>query len=237
MISFSNRPSAVARAARWWLCTEKASSSVARDAPLVGDHLGTDALALQLAVAVLAGVAGHHARPEGEPVVAHDRGAHGRVGHGLDPGGHDHVVGAGHDALGGEVQRLLRGAALAVDGGGGHRLGPAGGQHGVAADVERLLGDLHDAAHDHVVHQGGVELVALGHGLEGLGGQVDGMPVAQLAVALAAGRPDGIDDDCGGHDGSPPDSGGPLPGRYGSGNILPGPPRTAVGPGPPGPAR
>ena len=27
MISFSNRPSAVARAARWWLCTEKASSS------------------------------------------------------------------------------------------------------------------------------------------------------------------------------------------------------------------
>ena len=27
MISFSNRPSAVARAARWWLCTENASSS------------------------------------------------------------------------------------------------------------------------------------------------------------------------------------------------------------------
>ena len=26
-ISFSKRPSAVARAARWWLCTEKASSS------------------------------------------------------------------------------------------------------------------------------------------------------------------------------------------------------------------
>ena len=77
------------------------------------------------------------------------------------PRGDDHVVGAGHDALGGEVEGLLGGAALAVDGGGGHRLGPAGGQHGVAADVERLLADLHDAAHDHVVDQGRVEVVAL----------------------------------------------------------------------------
>ena len=158
------------------------------------------------------------------------------MGHGLDPGGHDDVVGPGHDALGGEVQRLLRGAALAVDGGGRHRLGPAGGQHGVAADVERLLRDLHDAAHDHVVHQGGVEVVALRHGPEGLGGEVDGVPVAQLPVALAAGRPDGIDDDCGGHDGSPPDSGGPLPGRVDREHPTRATPR-AVGPGPPGPGR
>ncbi len=45
-ISFSKRPSAVALAARWWLCTEKASSSSREMPHLVGDHLGPDALAL-----------------------------------------------------------------------------------------------------------------------------------------------------------------------------------------------
>ena len=85
----------------------------------------------------------------------------GRGGHDLDAGGDDDVVGAGDDALGGEVGRLLRRAALAVDGGGGHRLGEAGGEHGVAADVEALVADLHDAAHDHVVDERGIEVVAL----------------------------------------------------------------------------
>ena len=88
---------------------------LAGDAPLVGDHLGPDALADQ---AALLGVAGHHAGPEGVAELAHDRGAHGRAGHALDAGGDHDVVGAGHDALGGEVERLLGGAALAVDGGG-----------------------------------------------------------------------------------------------------------------------
>ena len=99
--------------------------------------------------------------PKGK-LPGRDRGAHGHGGHDLDAGGDDDVVGAGHHALGGEVGRLLRRAALAVDGGGGHRLGPAGGEHGVAADVEALVADLHDAAHDHVLDQGGVEVVALG---------------------------------------------------------------------------
>ena len=84
----------------------------------------------------------------------------------------------------------------------GHRLGEAGGQHGVAADVERLLADLHDAAHDHVVDQGRVEVVALDQGLQGLGAQVGGVPVAELPVALAPGGADCVDDDGVGH-GSP----------------------------------
>ena len=180
----------MARAARWWLCTEKASSS-SREMP----HLSAIISApMPWPGSARLGVALHHAGPEGEAEVAHDRGAHGRVGHGLDAAGDGDVVGPGHDALGGEVHRLLRGAALAVDGGGGHRLGPPGRQHGVAADVERLLGHLHDAAHDHVVDQGRVQLVALGDGLEGLGGQVHGVPVAELPVALPAGGPDGVDD-------------------------------------------
>ena len=77
--------------------------------------------------------------------------------------------------------------------------GQPGREDRVAADVERLLGHLHDAAHDHVVDQGRVQLVALGQGLEGLGGQVHGVPVAELPVALPAGGPDGVNDDCGGH--------------------------------------
>ena len=44
-ISFSNRPSAVARAARWWLAHGEGVELFAGDAPLVGDHLGADALA------------------------------------------------------------------------------------------------------------------------------------------------------------------------------------------------
>ena len=121
------------------------------------------------------------------------------MGHGLDAGGDGDVIGPRDDTLGGEVDGLLGRPALAVDGGGGDRLGPARRQHGVAADVEGLLGDLHDAAHDHVVDQGRVQLVALRHRLEGLGGQVHGVPVAELPVALSAGGPDGVDDHCGGH--------------------------------------
>ena len=95
---------------------------LAREVPLVGDHLGRDALGHETATL---GVALHHLGAEGEPEVADDRRSHGRVGHVLDPGRDHHVVGAGHDALGGEVQGLLGGPALAVDGGGRHRLGVA----------------------------------------------------------------------------------------------------------------
>ena len=224
-ISFSKRPSAVARAARWWLCTRERVEVLARDAPLVGDHLGPDALALQAAVPLLVVVAGHHPRAEGEAEVAHDRRAHRGVGHALDARRDGDVVGAGHDALGGEVDGLLRRSALAVDRRGGHRLGPARRQHRVAADVERLLGDLHDAAHDDVVDQRRVELVALGDGLERLGGQVHGVPAPELPVALAAGRPDGVDDDCGGHDASSQIRRAVPPCRSRSHDILPAVPR------------
>ena len=50
---------------------------LARDAPLVGDHLGADALVLQSAHGL---VARQDARPEGEAGVLADRGAHRRRG-------------------------------------------------------------------------------------------------------------------------------------------------------------
>ena len=66
-ISCSKRPSAVAWAARWWLSDGERVEVLARDAPLVGDHLGADALVLQSADRL---VARHHARAEGEAEVA-----------------------------------------------------------------------------------------------------------------------------------------------------------------------
>jgi hypothetical protein len=135
---------------------------------------------------------------EGDRAGGHGR-AHGVLGHDLDAGGDRDVVGAGDHALGGEVGSLLRRAALAVDRGGRDRLGEPGGEDGVAADVQALVADLADAAHDHVVDQGGVEPVALHELLQHLTGEVGGVPAGELAVALAAGGADGVDDDCSGH--------------------------------------
>src|SRR5438105_305404 len=63
------------------------------------------------------------------------------------------------------------------------------------AAVEGLLADLHDAAHDHVLDESGIEVVAGDEGLERLGGEIDRVPVLQLPVPAADGRPDGVDDD------------------------------------------
>ncbi len=167
----------------------------AGDAVLVGDHVGADALRREAGL----GVSIELGLREGEAHPLDDRGAHRGAGHHFDAGGDDDVVGAGHDALRGEVHRLLARPALAIDGGRRHLFGPAGGEHGVAADVERLLTDLHHAAHDDVVDHCGVEVVALGEGLQYVRCQLDGVLVLQLAVALAARCADGVDDHCFGH--------------------------------------
>ena len=167
---------------------------LAGDAPLVGDHLGRDALGHEAGI----GVAGEDLVAERDRARGHRR-AHRRGGHDLDAGGDGDVVGTGDHALGGEVGGLLGRAALAVDRGGGHRLGEPGGEHGVAADVEALVPDLHDAAHDHVVDERGVEVVALDEALQDLAGEVGRVPPRQLSVALATRSADGVDDDGGGH--------------------------------------
>ena len=51
-----------------------------------------------------------------------------------------------------------------------------------------LVADLHDAAHDHVVDERGVEVVALDEGPQRVGGEVDGVPARQAAVR----RPSGV---------------------------------------------
>jgi len=81
--------------------------------------------------------------------------------------------------------------------------GKPGGEGGIAADVEGLLTHLHDAAHDHVFDEGGIEVVAGDEGPEGFGGEVNRVPVLQLAVPATDGRPDGVDDDGGRHGAAP----------------------------------
>src|SRR5580704_15067268 len=100
------------------------------------------------------------------PRLAADRGAHRDPAHRLDAARHHHVVLAADEAGGGEVDRLLAGAALPVDGHPGHRQRPAGREHGVAGDVEGLLADLADAAPNDVVHHLRVHPGPLGEGVE-----------------------------------------------------------------------
>ncbi len=139
---------------------------------------------------------------EGDGAGRHGR-PHRGGGHDLDAGRDRDVVGPGDDALGGKVGGLLRRAALAVHGRGGHRLREPCGEHRVAADVEGLAAHLHDAAHDHIVDQSRIELVALNELLEDLAGEVGGVPARELSVAPTASGADGVDDDSGSHGGAP----------------------------------
>ena len=115
------------------------------------------------------------------------------------PAAIDDVVGACDHALGGEVERLLRRAALAVDRRRRDGLGEAGREDGVAADVHGLITDLHDTAHDHVVDECRVEVVAGDERFQHLGREVGGMPGGKFAVSLATWSADSVDDDGGSH--------------------------------------
>ncbi len=91
----------------------------------------------------------------------------------------------GDHAGGGEVDRLLAGPTLTVDGDTGNRLRPAGGQQRGARDVEGLLTGLHDASPDHVVDDLRVDAGLLDESVEHLSGQVGGVDAGQPAVAFA----------------------------------------------------
>ena len=97
------------------------------------------------------------------------------------------------------MERLLRRAALAVDRRRRDGLGEAGREHGVAADVHGLITDLHDTAHDHVVDECRVEVVAGDERFQHLGREVGGVPGGKFAVSLATWCADSVDDDGGSH--------------------------------------
>ena len=123
-----------------------------------------------------------------------DRGAHRHAAHALDAGGDDHVHLAGHDGGGGEVDRLLRRSALAVDGGGRNAFRQLGGQHRAAGDVVGLLAGLTDAAHDHVLDQGGIRAGAGDEPVQYFAGEVGRVPARHAAALAASGGAGGGDD-------------------------------------------
>ncbi len=177
------------RAARWCDAQRELVHLLAADLPAPRDLLGALALVDEVeALEVERPVGLARARLGGRP----DR----HPAHRLHAGTDHHVHGARHHRLGGEVDGLLGRPALAVDRGPGHRLGEPGGEGRVARDVHRLLAHRHGAAHDHVLHQRGVEVVADQQGGEGLGGQVGGVPARERAAAAPHRGADGIDDHC-----------------------------------------
>ena len=96
--------------------------------------------------------------------------------------------------LGGEVGRLLGAPALAVDGGRRHRLGEAGAERGAAADVDRLLAHLVEAADDDVVHLAGVHPRPGDDLGEHLAEQVGRVPAGEHPLAPPHRGADGLDD-------------------------------------------
>ena len=174
----SNAPESCAAAAFSWEPSENSSTCRAVEAPLLGDHLGADALVRGPLVAVLEALRVRVA-------AVGQRRPHRGARHRLDTTGDDGVVMPGHHTGGGEVDRLLARTALAVDGHTRDALRPAGGQQRGAADVERLLAGLHDAAPDHVVDDAGVDAGALGKPVEDLRRKFGRVHTRKPAVALA----------------------------------------------------
>ena len=161
---------------------------LALDAVLAGDQLGGDALRHHV---VELGQLGR----EGVARPLHDRGAHRHPRHRLHASRDGDVADAGLDQVGREVDGLLTGAALAVDGGGGCLDREARRQPGVAGDVDGLLAGLHHVPEDDVFDQPGLDAGAVDQLLQHHGSQDDRVEVFELAVALAHGGTNGFDDD------------------------------------------
>src|SRR5690606_14683964 len=70
------------------------------------------------------------------------------------------------DPLGGKVERLLGGAALAVQRDRRGAFGETGGQNRVPADIAGLLSGLDDAARNDVLDQPGIDIRALKKALQ-----------------------------------------------------------------------
>ncbi|MCO5556213.1 hypothetical protein L7F22_009759 [Adiantum nelumboides] len=165
--------------------------TLSREAPLLGDHLGADALVRRDAVALGEVVA--------QRVLLLARGAHRDPGHRLDATGDGDVVLPGDQAGRGEVHGLLARPALAVHAHAGHRLREPGGQGGVAGDVEGLLAALGHAAPDDVLDLRRVDAGPLDQAAQHMGRQVGGVDAGEAALALADRAAYSLDDDCVSH--------------------------------------
>jgi hypothetical protein len=94
------------------------------------------------------------------------------------------------------MQRLLRRAALAVDGRARHAFGKLRSEDGITRNVGGLLAGLVDAAHDHVFDQRRVGAGSFDQGIEYDAGEIGWMPPGQSSAFAASGRTGGGYDIC-----------------------------------------
>ena len=151
---------------------------VAAEIPTLGDQLGGDAL-VDESVRVARAHSWRHRRRSGE------RRAERHAAHRLDPSDEHDVVGAGGDALRGEVHSLLARAALPVDCRGRHALIEPRGEHGLPRNVHGLFADLAHATEQYIVDLSGLEPVALEHRLQHVRCQIDRVDARQHPTGLA----------------------------------------------------
>jgi hypothetical protein len=178
--SFAKRPSSLAGAAM--RLERERVELLARDVPLVRDHLGRDAL--------------RHDLPAFEQLVREvaAAGPHRDAGHHLRAGRDDQVELARPDRGRGVEVGLHGRTALAVDGGAADRLGPARDERNHPPDVPALLADLRDAPELHVLDVCRVDVVAPNEGVQDLAGELVAANRGQRPVPLSDRRTHGIDD-------------------------------------------
>ena len=161
---------------------------------LLRDHLRTHELA-PLDAGVLLLEAGRFVVTQPFLHVEHRGRPHRHAAHAFHAGGNDHVLRSAHDGLRGELDRLLRRTALAIDGDRGHAFAQMlAGEYCIAPDLHRLLAALTDTAHDDVVDRLGFQPAAFHHRIERCRGEIDRVYSGKAATAAAAGSADGFDD-------------------------------------------
>ncbi len=148
----------------------------AREAVFGGDEIGRNALRHEIGL--------ERDRRIDRPGAA--GGADADAAHGFDAAADRHVVLAGHDLRGREVDGIEPGGAEAVDLHARNAVAVAGHEGGGARDVAARLAHRIDATQYHVVDQLGVEGAALLDGGERLGGEIERRHLVQGAVDLAA---------------------------------------------------
>jgi hypothetical protein len=108
--------------------------------------------------------------------------------------GHNEILRAAHDTLCREVDSLLRGTALAIDGGAGNMLRHSGNEPSGASDVAGLAADRVDTAIDDIVDEGGVDIDTVEEFNDRRSPEVGGMHIGQTAATTTNGGANGIDD-------------------------------------------
>ena len=187
MISFSNLPSSLAATARRWDSSEYSSSA---------SRLRPHSSAMTSAE-IPCGTIGQRSPifslTAPQPDVAEVR-AHRHAGHVLDACRDDDVEVARLYRGCRIERRLQRGAALPVDGGCTDGLGPARDEDGAPPDVQRLLADLRDAAHLHVLDLARIEVDAADESVQNLCGELVGANLGKRSVPPPDRGADGVDD-------------------------------------------